>query len=121
MDREETLKAIEVMKAYAEGKKIEVSLSDRKSFEFSSSPLWNWESFLYRIKPEPKLRPFTQEEFLKSVTEKSPMLKIKGGSAYQSVTEIHRVCVHISGADINYSTLLDKYEFQDGTPCGVEE
>jgi len=53
MDKEETKKAIEVMQAYVDGKKLMAGCGTDVRV-----PVWNWESGLsaYKVKPEPIVR-----------------------------------------------------------------
>jgi len=45
---------IKVMRAFLEGKEVEVSLSDDDSrWTALESPSWDWVAFDYRIKPKP--------------------------------------------------------------------
>lgn len=49
----ETERRIEVMKAYIEGKTIQIydAYKDGSWFD-TNCPLWNWQLFDYRVKPE---------------------------------------------------------------------
>ena len=56
---------IAVMQAARDGKRIEclyLRRSDSEWIHVQAHPLWNWEMFDYRVKPEPKLRPWKPEE-----------------------------------------------------------
>ncbi len=58
MNKEETKKAIEVMQAFVDGKKIQVKAKmDWDSMEdlVEEEPLWDWQTFQYRIKPSPRV------------------------------------------------------------------
>lgn len=70
----------------------------------------------YRIKPEPKLVPFTFEDNLlfrdKWITE-------KGYTNISKVVKIFHNNIHIGdGRVFTYSELLHRCEFEDGSPCG---
>ena len=57
MTPEQTKAAIEVMQAYVDGKTVEVSNSNVNNWmevAGTISPVWNWDEFRYRIKPEPR-------------------------------------------------------------------
>jgi len=56
-----TKEMIEVMQAFVDGKKIEFRIGQGLWFD-ADSPNWDWISSDYRIKPEPKLRPWKPEE-----------------------------------------------------------
>ena len=45
---------IEVLQAYKDGKKVECSHNNGKSWQVTDFPLWNFKSVEYRIAPEPK-------------------------------------------------------------------
>ena len=53
MNKEQTLKAIEVMQAYVEGKKIQYSDNGR-DWKVAGSPSWSWDCVKYRVKPVSK-------------------------------------------------------------------
>ena len=64
MDRKETAERIEIMQAFVDGKQIEFKDSMGRWCE-AKNPLWNWDSKReYRIKPEPKYRPFKDAEWV---------------------------------------------------------
>jgi len=52
---------IEVMAAYAEGKKIQFKEKDSsnwRDYTHILAPEWNWSDYDYRIKSEPSYRPY---------------------------------------------------------------
>lgn len=56
MNKEQTLKAVEVMRAYAEGNRIECRRRQRGAIGAWTgvvSPSWDWDEIEYRTKPEP--------------------------------------------------------------------
>ena len=70
MTREEARKAAEVMMAYADGAEIECRVRlTGKEWNRINGPWFNWFTFEYRIKPEPKHRfdPKTLQPFDKVV------------------------------------------------------
>lgn len=58
MNKEQTLKAIEVMQAYVEGKKIELRWNSAHDWKMlpreDGYPSWNWDEVTYRVKPASK-------------------------------------------------------------------
>jgi len=80
MNKEQAKKAASVMLAWADGKTIECKRKDGESWGHDStgtmslawdwstfdtgtmSLAWDWSTFDYRVKPEPKLRPWTADE-----------------------------------------------------------
>lgn len=68
-----TKEMIEVMQAYERGEQIEYreaaydcnSLEEDDWLNLESKPIWDWNGFEYRIKPQPTYRPYKNaEEFL---------------------------------------------------------
>lgn len=54
MNKEDTLKALEVMRAYATGAEIETVLRGRTEWVPNTAPRWDWCNYDYRVKPEPR-------------------------------------------------------------------
>ena len=53
--QEQTKQKIEVMQAYLAGKEVEYRLKDGSTFWMDiSNPIWAWDTFDYRVKPEAK-------------------------------------------------------------------
>ena len=75
MTREETKKAIEVMQAYVDGKKIECrwKAEEKDEWRGSEDPLWLWDTRDYRIKPQPMK--VTEEE--RELIRKEPLFWAK--------------------------------------------
>ena len=135
MTREEARKAAEVMLAYADGKEIEGL--DRHSGKYKQilAPTFNWMSSLhyYRIKPEPKYRPFaSREEFEKEMVKHQPYGQII--EAYYlnrfcivGITTNNRIRVkHYSNIleddyETSFSEAFAKFTFPDGSPFGIQE
>ena len=61
MTREQTIEAIRVMQAYVDGKEVEVLFPFSQS-EIATTPVWDWDTNNYRIKPTATLRPWTPDE-----------------------------------------------------------
>lgn len=132
-----TQEKIEVMKAYAEGKKIQWSPKDTPDWnDCVGCPDWNWGVIDYRIKPEPNYRPYKDteemiEDFRKKVGMGYPKLflpsvwvKRKDGSDFAKlITEFGYSCVWISvnPVGITMSKLFQDYTYLDGSPCGMKE
>ena len=54
MNKQQTLEAIKVMQAFAEGKPIEYKVAlDDDVWIGLSEPIWNWYSYDYRVKQVP--------------------------------------------------------------------
>lgn len=132
MDREEVRKAAEVMLAFADGKEIQYSNKGQDhwfNWINNSAPSFNWGRFDYRIKPEPKYRPFhTQEECWNEmhkhpdsgwVKDKSTLIKLIRID-YDDTLEF-TVYTYIGGVQISAKQMFEDYTFTDGTPFGIKE
>ena len=129
MTIEETKERIAVMQAYVDGKQIQVESSDSKWADVPE-PSWSINGN-YRIKPEPKYRPFKDaEECWQEMLKHQPFGWIKGkeDGHYSMVTTVDAAAgegkkhIDISG---DYLCSLDEtmscYTFADGAPFGVKE
>ena len=125
MTKEETRELVDIMQAYVNGKQIQVSYKKQDDeWEDTFDPLWDFNTFKYRIKTESKYRPYTNaEEFLKAMKRHGPL--IKNTYQYMSVLNIYWNNINLYGkcvVSINFQHLYaDGYTWQDGTPCGILE
>ena len=123
MTREEAKELLPVIQAFAEGKEIEYYDCNDDDWIETDCPIWAKES-QYRIKPEPKYRPFkTQEECWNEMLKHQPfgwvkeisceMLYLINGISNESIVIME---------DINsFKEAMNIYEFKDGTPFGIKE
>ena len=112
--RENAKELLPILKAYSEGKEIEFLNSEGK-WELLTNPyFWNKPS-RYRIKPEPKYRPFKSvEECWEEMQKHQPLGWYKyNNDTYNLVTYLSK------STDFNY--LFKTYTFADGTPFGIKE
>lgn len=127
MTREEAKKYLPIMQAFAEGKTIQY-LDDRGFWnDIKTCVSFDYNISCYRIKPEPKYRPFkTQEECWKEMhkhTNFGWIKDIKSGEFLQIVCITdegvygikHSVCSHL------FKSLVQEFNFTDGTPFGIKE
>lgn len=132
MTREDAKKAAEVMMAYADGSDIELSnIKDNCLFwEGVTDPMFNWVNCKYRIKPEPKYRPFkNSEECWNEMLKHHPFgwLRAKEnknvaliGNVYMD-KEVWIVWTTNERDLYSASEIFNNYVFADGTPFGVKE
>ena len=127
MTREEAKEMLPIIQAYAEGKTIQFldggKWADVYETDFYQSP------GKYRIKPEPKYRPFkTKKECWNEMMKHNPFgwLTSKKTDNYVFIDYVGELnsCVCISftaGESECYSAemLFDNYKFLDGTPFGM--
>lgn len=107
---------IAVMQGFVDGRQIEIKLGG--DWSAVGQPRWSWSNCDYRIKPEPaqpEYRPFANAEEFKPHRDKWVYFGIYqhrvGGFSDRGVF----VCL----TEVGYGTLLEYYQFEDGTPCGV--
>ena len=122
-----TKEMIEVMQAYERGEQIQI-LDINGIWEDKECPYWNWARCDYRVKPKKKYIPFyTAEEFLAAQREHGETVRCKLDDelyhAYiDSRNEIDLITQsgHTCSIITDIVDMYDKYEFEDGTPCGKE-
>lgn len=124
MTKEEAKHLSDVLKGYSEGKEVEYLIYDGKWETVPEGELYfGGRPEYYRIKPEPKPRPYhSAEEFLKAQKEHGPYFGIKDG-CYMLPTKVYSQKVTVTEL-LNFTYLhLVKNDFiwQDGTPCGILE
>ena len=131
MTRENVKKNIDIISAFAEGKVIQF-LNERNNWvdltEREGLPMGTLEDLpnIFRIKPEPKYRPFANaEECWAEMQKHQPVgfMKFKDtDSGYYMLTSISRgVGVGINDSLFSYDRVFDDYTFADGLPFGVKE
>lgn len=127
MTREETRDLIAVMQAYVDGKQIQLQLPDSKWAEIPN-PDWCTNAN-YRVKPEPKYRPFKNtDECWQEMLKHQPFgwLKHKDDNEFRCILKITDsrismidICEEVAFYDCNET--FKQYTFADGTPFGVKE
>ena len=119
MTREEVKKMLPIMQAYAEGRTIQF-LDGGKWLDLCESDFYESPE-RYRIKPEPKYRPFkNQEECCQEMLKHQPFGWIRStmsGNWY--VIESISDDIYFDGTFISYDVAFECSEFIDGTPFGV--
>lgn len=117
MDRNQAKALLPIIQAYAEGKAIESRCikGDKSLWYDDEDPSFD-DDFEYRIKPEPKYRPFKDsEECWNEMQKHQPFgwTKLIGAIEYSFITDVDD--------NINYSDAIKEYTFADGTPFGIRE
>ena len=125
MTREEAKRQSELYSALAEGKIIQVLSCKGEWIDIKTDELDYLKNYYkYRIKPEPRYRPFkTQEECWNEMLKHQPFGWVKEISSemlYQ-INGISNMSIVIM-EDINsFKEAMNIYEFKDGTPFGIKE
>ena len=122
MTREETRKAVKVMEAYANGKKIQYLDNNNKWIDIHN-PSFDWYDYAYRIKPEPKYRPFKNQEECWNEMHKhfdfGWLREKESGYLFNTIAVFDSI--RIKENAYNYSLVFKRFEFLDGAPFGVKE
>ena len=135
MTKEEIKEAAKVMEAYANGKKIQCNDNHLCNGEWvtTDNPSFNWDKYAYRIKPEPKYRPFkSQEECWNEMLKHQPFgwvkSKVKGYfhliGLVQWASELEDVMIVFATSEQlarSSRSLFEDFIFADGTPFGIKE
>ena len=127
MNRKEAAELLPIIKAFSEGKVIE---SRSKRFkedwkEVTEIHGFSYISYEFRIKPEPKYRPFKDaEECWAKMKKHQPFgwVKLKATGKYfilQAVGDFLAV-VGFDDRPTSYDNLFEEYTFADGVPFGVK-
>ena len=133
MTREEAKQLLPIIQAFAEGKKIEIYDNREWQDLIIGSIKFDCKPSCYRIKPEPKYRPFkTKEECWNEMQKHQPFgwLKSKKNGRFRCIGEVsfsdEFEIVHIAlstseSLSRSSDSVFDGYTFADGAPFGVME
>ena len=121
MTREEAKELLPIIQAWAEGKNIQF-LSDGEWHDINQADFTCYPD-KYRIKPEPKYRPFkSQEECWEEMLKHQPFGWIKriNGNDLCSINSVN--CGGITTlVYYRFSISFEQFTFIDGTPFGIKE
>ena len=99
------------MQAFADGKTIQVWAND--TWQDEEYPSFG-ELSLFRIKPEPKYRPFKDmEECWQEMLKHQPFGWIKRNGKYVNITLV--------SGESSYDDSFKSFTFADGEPFGIKE
>ena len=131
MTREEAKKMLPIIQAWADGQTVDwydPEIGWRLSgftLDFDKKPNF------YRIKPEPKYRPFKTRDECWEEMHKHPdfgWVKVNVRSEYEQIVRIFdycktELCFNISNSDDDYTSemMLNSYTFTDGAPFGIKD
>ena len=126
MDREQAKNLWPIIKAFAAGKQLQHLYQVWEDVNELTGDLFvNPE--LYRIKPEPKYRPFKDaEECFEEMKKHQPFAWIKDKQQHEYFNMIS-ICINAATTFqydemeyYDYQKLINEYTFADGTPFGVK-
>ena len=125
MTREEIKELLPIMQAFAEGKSIQMRTKNRPWFDVLDDKLEISKIFEYRIKPEPKYRPFkTKEECWDEMLKHQPFgwIKNNAGNIFNIIAMVNQNhAIKLNECYSKYSDLFKDFKFTDGTPFGIKE
>ena len=112
MTREEAKELLPIIQAWAEGKNIQF-LSDGEWHDINQADFTCYPD-KYRIKPEPKYRPFKGvEECWNEMQNHHPFGWIKRNGKYVNITLV--------SGESSYDDSFKSFTFADGEPFGIKE
>lgn len=132
MNRNQAKEFYPILQAYAEGKVIEcrtkpslIEGSDVPNDWTEMKEIEFWNNIEYRIKPEPKCRPFENaEECWNEMQKHQPFGWVKDTSNSKFLIE----GIYSDGSiytseegTCSFDEVFEKYTFEDGTPFGIKE
>lgn len=138
MDRQQAKELLPIIQAFAEGKIIQSRRINGMWIDLEMKTALNIISLInepqkYRIKPEPKYRPFKDaEECWQEMQKHQPFGWIKGPGEYKNISSIRTtgsypilINVEIRGEQNEVSRDMSKmfkdYTFADGSIFGIKE
>lgn len=125
MNRKEAKQLLPIIKAFSEGKEIEGLYKGTKSPWFKIKDMDFNGGIIFRIKPEPKYRPFKDaEECWQEMQKHQPFGWVKckeDGSLGLITLIISEENIFINGVGCNSERTMIGFTFADGTPFGILE
>ena len=127
-DKEEVKSVMNIIQAFADGKTIQAI--DPYDDEWCNQTKLNFEALFegqYRIKPEPKYRPFANaEECWTEMLKHHPFGWLKGDKCFYNIVSVSNIDVSMANVSsdiviLNFSDVMEDNTFADGTPFGILE
>lgn len=132
MDRNQAKEFYPILQAFAEGKVIEcrtkpsaVEGTDIPNDWTEMTEIEFWNNTEYRIKSEPKYRPFKDaEECWQEMLKHQPFIKYKviesSKDVYLIIQRIKTDGIETDVERLDFETAFEWFTFADGTPFGVK-
>lgn len=134
MNREQAKDLLPIIQAFAEGKTIEFRNKSFKEWTEIENPSFDPTITNYRIKPEPKYRPFANtDECWQEMQKHQPFGWVKktcGNCNFLHIMELYSTGIVINSVDNfgcfknlikTYNVAFVETTFADGTPFGIKE
>ena len=125
MNREQTKELLSVMQAYADGKVIQYRAIDGGYwYDVTEGKDVDWDRYEFRIKPEPKYRPFKDaEECWNEMLKHQPFGWVIGSlGEYATIDFLDEFGTSRNGsATWDFRKSFNEITFADGTLFGIKE
>ena len=124
MTREEAKELLPIIQAFSEGKTIEIYSDSEWKDLIIGSIKFDCKPSCYRIKPDPKYRPFkTKEECWNEMMKHQPFGWVKEISSEMLylINGISDMSIVIMENIDSFKEAMNIYEFKDGAPFGIKE
>lgn len=128
MNRQQAKELLPIIQAFAEGKTIQYYYEHTHphwiDIGTNDSAGFNDDTLKYRIKPEPKYRPFkNREECWKEMLKHQPFGWLKAYHGHFLITGIKdtKATFGINDNWLDLDYIFRNYKFIDGTPFGIKE
>ena len=128
MTREEAKKLLPFIQAYCEGKTIQSRciIGETPLWWDDNNPTFEIDDFDYRIKPEPKYRPFANaQECLEEMKKHQPFGWMKDKYSFYPIemigTNFSKRWIKCYGTWFTSKQMFKDATFLDGTPFGIVE
>lgn len=129
MNRSEAKDLLPIIQGYVDGKKIEKRPKGRYDVEWQETdlPAFNAHTCDYRIKPEPKYRPFKDaEECWQEMLKHQPLGWVKSAlMVYSAINNIGErgIIIHNGVGDTwyDFKRAFEMLTFADGTSFGIKD
>lgn len=131
MDRNQAKEFYPILQAFAEGRVIECRTKPSVVKGTSVPNDWTeikeigyWDNIEYRIKPEPKHRPFNNaEECWTEMQKHQPFGWVKTGESIRrliTLVDVDRIQIGNQNLNWTYAQVFKAFIFMDGQPFGVK-
>lgn len=131
MDRNQAKEFYPFLQAFAEGKIIETRRKQSAVKGTSVPNDWTeikeigyWDNIEYRVKPEPKYRPFKDaEECWTEMQKHQPFGWVKIGESIRrliTLVDVDRIQIGNQNLNWTYAQVFKAFIFMDGQPFGVK-
>lgn len=129
MEPNEVKALLPIMKAFAEGKTIEMMAVDENRgicWKEISNPRFSMSAKYYRIKPEPRCRAFQSRDECWSEMHKHPDFGwIICNKKYYSICDVTSneitILYECDPCCLDFKSCMEEVTFTDGTPFGMKE